>query len=488
MAVFYAVVFSLVMIFPCAAAFGREEDGPTNAVNPAQTREISADVCVVGAGSAGIAASLAAAGEGATVVLVERRTRIGGTGTEGFVSSWEGGPGDEIAAELFRRMKSLGGAGVAKSRALKIDGAHGSRLLDPNEPEEPYEISLVRAKPPAGDYRSVPYKPEIFDRVAREMIAETGKITLLDGHEFFRAEIDVGRTKVESILLRDAKGQTTRLTARVFIDSTGNVALCRDAGCPTRIGRESRSEYGESLAPEKADRRLNAVTRCYRIERRENPRREEIAPENVVWFPKAAWVTGWLDGPRFINMTGMMPGEKMEELGEEEAMRLSEKIVRCHWRWLQESPDFAGYELIEIAPVMGIREDWRVVTRYVLREKDLRDTWENQTHPDMIAVADHPCDIHGPGGGLVPVASAYGIPYRCLLPDSTLTNLLVACRGAGFSHVAASSCRLQRTMIQLGHAAGVAAAWSARDRVAVDRIDIDALTKKMDARKRYPRP
>jgi hypothetical protein len=37
-------------------------------------------------------------------------------------------------------------------------------------------------------------------------------------------------------------------------------------------------------------------------------------------------------------------------------------------------------------------------------------------------------------------------------------NLAVACRGASFSSVAASSCRLSRTMMQLGQAAGTAAA------------------------------
>ena len=51
----------------------------------------------------------------------------------------------------------------------------------------------------------------------------------------------------------------------------------------------------------------------------------------------------------------------------------------------------------------------------------------------------------------------YGIPYRCLIPKG-FRNLFVACRGAGFSSLAASSCRLSRTMVQLGQAAGTAAA------------------------------
>ncbi|MBQ1863140.1 MAG: FAD-dependent oxidoreductase, partial [Thermoguttaceae bacterium] len=77
-------------------------------------RELDADVCVVGAGSAGCAAAIAAGRAGARVALVERQKRLGGTGTNAFVSNWEGGPGDAIARELYERMKALGGAGVAK--------------------------------------------------------------------------------------------------------------------------------------------------------------------------------------------------------------------------------------------------------------------------------------------------------------------------------------------------------------------------------------
>ena len=55
------------------------------------------------------------------------------------------------------------------------------------------------------------------------------------------------------------------------------------------------------------------------------------------------------------------------------------------------------------------------------------------------------------------VMQPYGIPFRCLLP-AEIDNLAIACRGASFSSVAASSCRLSRTMMQLGQAAGTAAA------------------------------
>jgi hypothetical protein len=64
--------------------------------------------------------------------------------------------------------------------------------------------------------------------------------------------------------------------------------------------------------------------------------------------------------------------------------------------------------------------------------------------------------------------------------------LFVACRGAGFSKIAASSVRLQRTMIQLGHAAGMAAAMAVKAGAAVDRIDVKTLVERLDARGRYP--
>jgi hypothetical protein len=182
----------------------------------------------------------------------------------------------------------------------------------------------------------------------------------------------------------------------------------------------------------------------------------------------------------------MLPGRALVDYGYEQCMELTERAVAAHWRWLQSTPDFAGYEFERAAPMLGIRESYRVVTRYVLNEHDLVAGLTGQPHDDIIAIADHPCDIHGAGGRLTSVSGPYGIPYRCLIPRGDWGNLLVACRGAGFSKIAASSCRLQRTMIQLGHAAGAAAAMSVEAEVPVDKIDIEALVSQLNAPARYP--
>jgi hypothetical protein len=448
--------------------------------------QLETDVCVVGGGSGGVGAAIAAAREGARVILVERQSRLGGTGTNAYVSSWEPGPGCSIAEELYQRMKAIGGAGVARSQPVQTTAPMGLLLVTD---DEEYASTLVRALPGDPSRRRVPfcvpYQPEAFDKVVRQILNETGRATVLDQTTFFRAEPDAAEKRVESILVRDGKDRIVRIRARVFIDSTGDIWLARALGCEVMLGIDPRSRFDEPSAPETGLLQLNAITRCYRIEPSDAPVRQ-APPEAEVPFPRAAFVTGWKDGTRMVNMMPTMPGRALIDLGYDQCLSRSEQIVRAHWHWLQQIPEFHHYELREIAPMLGIRESYRLVARYVLNEHDLRAGLPGQQHPDLIAVADHPCDIHGAGGHLIEVSTAYGVPYRCLIPAGPWENLLVACRGSGFSRIAASSVRLQRTMIQLGHAAGIAAAWAARDDLAVDRINVPQLVDRLDARSRYP--
>ena len=105
-----------------------------------------------------------------------------------------------------------------------------------------------------------------------------------------------------------------------------------------------------------------------------------------------------------------------------------------------------------------MREGPRLVARYVLTEHDLDAGISGQTHDDLITIADHSKDVHGADSEARDpnLKQPYGVPYRCLLPKE-IDNLAIACRGAGFSTIGASSCRLSRTMMQLGQAAGTAA-------------------------------
>jgi len=189
-------------------------------------------------------------------------------------------------------------------------------------------------------------------------------------------------------------------------------------------------------------------------------------------WQKVAHVSGLPNGDRIVNPLALLPGEALLELGYAKALAECKRRVQAHWHWLQGYDAFADYELDSIAPMLGIRESYRIVGEYVLVEQDLLAGLRGQTHPDLIAVADHSMDVHGQGSTRVhgELKGPYGIPFRCLIPKGW-ENLLVACRGASFSHIAASSCRLSRTMIQLGHAAGAAAALAVQQRVPVSQIN-----------------
>jgi hypothetical protein len=111
-----------------------------------------------------------------------------------------------------------------------------------------------------------------------------------------------------------------------------------------------------------------------------------------------------------------------------------------------------------MAPALGVRESRRIEGEYVLTEHDLRAGLSGQRHADIVCLADHSMDTHGAHAhGSGEMAEPYGVPYRTLVPKG-LRNLLITSRAASFSSLAASSCRLSRTMIGLGQAGGTAVA------------------------------
>lgn len=447
--------------------------------------ELSTDVCIVGAGSGGISAALAAARSGAKVILVERQERIGGTGVNALVSGWEPGPGCSIAKEIYDEMRKIPRAtGVSRLWPRKSTGfSMGLWLIDESLADQ-YVLTTRRVGVPNQEFHNIPYRPEAMDRVCRDLLRETGRVTVLDRTTFFHATANDAKSRVESILVEDAQGKVTRISAQVFVDSTGCVHLCRAVGCETMLGFDPKSRFNEPSAPEKGSLQLNAISRCYMVKSSKNPIRQPPI-EPAPYFANCAHVTGWVDGHRVINPLPSLPGRALIDFGYEKCMELSERSALAHWHWLQQQADFEGYELDYVAPMLGIRESYRVVTDYVLNEHDLIACLPGQKHDDIIAVGDHPCDIHGAGGGLRHLENAYGVPYRCLIPKGDWENLLVACRGAGMSKIAASSCRLQRTIIQLGHAAGMAAAMAVEADVPVDKIDVETLVKTLDALSRY---
>lgn len=443
----------------------------------AEVRQLETDVCIVGAGSGGYSAAIAAARAGADCILVERLHQLGGTSTAAYVCNWEPGPGDSIAGEIYQRLcKHPDAVGIVTDH--NPDRSKGPFGLWLPTAGLGYEETLRRSGVPRAKWRAMVFEPDALDKVVSQMLAETGNCRTLLGTTFTDVETDGPR--VVSIRATADDGTVYRIRAGVFVDATGGVHLCRAAGYETMLGPESKERFGEPFAHDEPGKTLNAISLCYRIRRSDNPMRQAPPDPPVKRWPRSAHVSGLPCGDRIVNPLAMLPGRALIDTGYEKSMAECKRIVQAHWRWLQGYPAFAQYEFHSYAPMLGIRESYRVVGEYVLTQHDLQAGLEGQSHADIIAVADHSMDVHGQGSRRVhgELKSPYGVPYRCLVPKGSV-NVLAACRGASFSHIAASSCRLSRTMIQLGHAAGLAAAMAVEADVPVAQIDVAALQKEL---------
>lgn len=463
-------MLSLVCLFHACAAGAAPAD-------------LSTDVCIVGGGSGGYSAAIAAARAGADCILVERQPMLGGTSTAAYVCHWGPGPGDSLAQEIYGRLDKLGAAGITSDHnADRKLGSFGLWLITPGAT---YEQSLKSSGYQRRDWRGVAFDPDKLSEVVLKMLAETGNCRVMLGTTFVNIETD-GRRIVAIEATADG-GVQYKIRARVFIDSTGGAHLCRAAGYETMLGPDSKDRFGERFAPDAPGTTLNAVSLCYRVRKSENPKRQPAPDPPLKSWPRSAHVTSLPNGDLILNPLATVAGRDLIDLGYDECMRQAKRLVQAQWHWLQENPTFAPYEFHDFAPILGIRETYRVVGEYVLTQQDIEAGLKRQNHLDIIAVADHAMDVHGKGSRRVhgQLKAPYGIPYRCLIPKDS-TNLLVACRGAGFSHIAASSCRLSRTIIQLGHAAGTAAAMAAESDVPVAKIDVAKLREKLKVESRLP--
>lgn len=141
-------------------------------------------------------------------------------------------------------------------------------------------------------------------------------------------------------------------------------------------------------------------------------------------------------------------------------------------------PGFGEATLTRVAPRIGVRETRRIVGEHVLSTEE---AVEGRKSPDVVAKGGHHVDIHGAGTyqKRIPIEGgrSYDIPLGCLIPRG-LRNVLVAGRCLSSTREANGSARVMGTCLATGHAAGVAAALCAsRGSSDVRELPVDLLQK-----------
>ena len=210
-------------------------------------REREADVLVAGAGLGAVAAALAAADRGATVVLAGPSRRIGGQLTSQAVP-----PDEHPWIERF--------GCTARYRALR-DGIRA--YYRAHYPLTAAARARGHLNPGAARVSALAHEPRVAEAVLEAMLAahrSSGRLEVLLEHDLSAADVDGHR-------IRAVTAGDRVVHAAMVIDATENGDLLPLTGAEHVTGFESREETGEPHAPAVAQPdNLQPVTACFAID------------------------------------------------------------------------------------------------------------------------------------------------------------------------------------------------------------------------------
>ena len=380
------------------------------------------DVAVIGGGSAGVAAAIAASRCGALTLLIERAACLGGASTLRGVVTYCG-------------LYTLGETPRQAVMGVAEEVLQGLRRLGAvTEPQRHRGVFVV-------------FEPEAVKRVLDTLAAEAKVDVLL--HAFVcGATREDGR--VVEVSWQDHAGQHT-VRARAFVDASGEGDLAAFAGAATRYGNDGMVNLGTLATrfggiprdvPVTADLLAQAVAkgrgpftkdRCVTL-------RLPISGDAVCYVASADYDPR--DGRSF---------SAAERSGREQA-----------WAYLEAIRSIPGCEnayLAATGPEFGTRESRHIEAAYKL-------TWEDivQGRPmdDAIGLGAWGIEWHDRKTFestfvYPPDMGTYPIPLRCLMSRDT-PNLFAGGRLADADQKAGASLRVMGTAFATGQAAGVAAA------------------------------
>jgi hypothetical protein len=409
------------------------------------------DVVVVGAGSAGATAAIAAARTGARTLLVDRMGFLGGISTavlDTFYAFYTPG-------EVPKRV--VGGIGWEVAGRLTAAGAAFER---PNT---------------YGAGTGITYDPEVLKRLWETLVLDAGAEVLL--HTWVTGvELDADR-RARALSVFN-KGGAGRVEAAVVVDASGDADVAAWAGVP--------------FDDPAANGQIQSLSTVFRlagvdVERAEAfgkralwARMREASGSGAYRLPRieGSWHRTPQPGVVMALMTRVPRVDATDPRQLTRAEIEGRRQASEYARFLREQvPGFERAVMVSTSPAIGVRESRRVHGRYRL---EAGDVLAGRRFEDEIALCGAPIEDHHAGAdtrwSYVPDGGVYGIPYRCLLPQ-LVEGLLVAGRCFSATHDAHASARSMGTCMSMGQAAGTAAALAAADGAVPGGLDAGRLRK-----------
>ena len=379
------------------------------------------DLVVVGGGIAGITSAVQAARLGLRVALIHNRGVLGGNNSSETRVHMEG----------------------------KI-----------NLPPYPNLGNLVKEMDP-GPVDNADVAATFIDETKRKFVLSEG-VNLFLNHHVFKTEVVGG--KIAAVISMDgATDREYRFSAPLFVDCTGDGDVGYLAGADWRMGRESKAETGESLAPEKADSLSMGYSNLWRSAKQ--------AGDNT--FPVSPWALQFSDAYQVKGTKAdwnWESGFERNTIVEAEAIRDHNfRAIYGNWAWLKNhmATTYGKDKLEWVSYVAGKRESRRLLGDIILTQQDVLG---KVPYPDASFTTTWTLDLHFaepnnakyfPGQEFISIAehtavSPYAVPYRCLY-SRNLGNLFMAGRDISVTHVALGTVRVMRTTGMMGEVVGRAA-------------------------------
>ena len=415
---------------------------------PARQTPIAAEteVLVVGGGSAGTAAAIAAARAGADTMLVERHGALGGLATGGLIIlllTLDDGNGRQVVRGLCQEVTER----VSQRGAAFFPPPHEWGTSDAAAVERDRRWGLVWGSPPHKVRYSVAYDPEEFRFALNEMVTGAGVRLLLHAWACepilaSAGALGVGSDgrRIDAVAFQGKRGRFA-IRAKVVVDATGDGDLFAAAGC---------AHDSEKILPWLWFR-MGGVTDVARA------------------LDEGGWYFRTLGDGQVL-----LPWGATEKLGRKidatDPTDLTFAELECRRLVMQEIdrlraevPEFRNAHVCEIARDLGITESRRLRGAYVLQRDDM-----NRDFDDAIAVTGH----------WTKYGVTYAIPFRSLRTDE-VANLLVAGRCISVDHRTHHATKEIPPSMATGEAAGTAAALAVRQGVTLAELSVVELRDRL---------
>lgn len=446
--------------------------------SPALLGDLKADVLVVGSGAAGITAAISAARNGAETILVEGLGFLGGISA---TLPWLG----YHDRDYQRVVKGMPAEFLDR---LCKDGHSSGLVFDPK----------------CGSLASI--NVHMWKCLAMELAQEAGVRIML--HTQAVDTIRIG-DRIAGIVVQH-KGGFQRVLASVTIDASGDGDVAARGGVEWQKGRTAD---GLVQAPTLAFRLGGVdskafVAACrdqsfvYREWLKELPEIFDKFTKQLDDIPTFV-LGGFADLIEKARANGDFPLPQTRVVGVKthldeitvamtrvlgldptDVQSMSLAYTRVYnqipplLRFFQKYvPGCEKSQIVEIAPMLGVRESRRIMGDHVLTADEMID---GARHKDAVAMGGYHIDIHRPKGTWVESFNvrAYTIPLRSLIARD-VDGLMMAGKCISATHEAIAGTRVIPICMAQGQAAGLAAAMAVERGCDVRSIPVDVLQDRL---------